>query len=308
MLAAVLGLIACGGGGPDFVDAGGDAAIADGGSGDGGDGGEPLRDCGLVGDADEPDGAGGAGDGGTLDAAVADGAVADAAVTPDAALADAAVADAAVADAAVPPDAALPDATVTLDAALPDATVTLDAAALDAAAGVIGGGPCLSGAPGATAFRIRWAGSGSTAYVQYEVNGLPDTSRSRAGAYGYQIGYTPAYVDTFLGDGGLRLDGSSFVDLELSTIGVSQIAAARLSIYGRSYHTTASGSFNWQTFVGSGAAPTNLVSNVAPYAWYTAIMTPALAPGDGNVLVRIKAGPSSGSLVVHRIELCLQAS
>ena len=182
--------------------------------------------------------------------------------------------------------------------------VTPDAAP----AGVITGGPCVSGTAGATAYRIRWANGGGTAYPVYEVHGLPDKSRNKAGAYGYQIGFTASYVDPFLAQGGLQLDGSSFVDLELSTVGVASITKATLSIYGRSFNTTASGSFNWQTFQGTGATPTNSVSNVAPYAWYPGDMTSALVPGTSNVLIRIKAGPNSGSLVVNKIELCLQAS
>lgn len=181
-------------------------------------------------------------------------------------------------------------------------------AAIDGPPGVITGGPCLSGQAGATAYRIRWANAGGKATVVYEVNGLPDKSRDKAGAYGYVIGFTPQFVDPFLGDGGLLLDSSSFVDLELTTVGVAQIASARLSIFGRSFNTTASGSFNWQTFDGTGATPSNLVSNAAPYKWYAGDMTAALDPSDSGVLIRIKAGPSSGSLVVHRIELCLQAS
>lgn len=178
----------------------------------------------------------------------------------------------------------------------------------DAPPGVITGGPCSSGSTGATAYRIRWANGGGTAYVVYEVHGLPDKSRNKAAAYGYQIGYSPAYVDPYLAQGGLQLDGSSFVDLDLSTVGVSQISSATLSIYGRSFHTTASGSFNWQTFDGTGSTPTNFVSNAAPYQWYSADMTTEISPGDDEVKIRIKAGPSSGSLVVNRIELCLEAS
>jgi hypothetical protein len=174
--------------------------------------------------------------------------------------------------------------------------------------GVITGGPCLSGMPGQAGYRIRWADGGGTAYPVYEVNGLPDHSRDHAGAYGYQIGFTASYVDMFLAQGGLQLDGSDFVDLEITTVGVSAITNATLSIYGRSYNTTASGSFNWQTFVGTGESPTNLVSNVAPYQWYSADVTTELAPNDATTLIRIKAGPSSDALVVNRIELCLQAS
>jgi hypothetical protein len=175
-------------------------------------------------------------------------------------------------------------------------------------AGVITGGPCSSGAPGATAYRIRWANGGGSAYAVYEVNGLPDKSRDHTGAYGYQIGFTPSYVDPFLAQGGLQLDSSDFIDIEISTLGVSQITQATLAIYGRSYNTTASGSFNWQTFDGLGETPTNFVSNVAPYAWYGADMTTELSPGDNGVLLRIKAGPSSDALVVNRVELCIQGS
>ena len=203
-------------------------------------------------------------------------------------------------------DAAVADA-VGMDGPTMDALVTVDAVAHDAGATtVITGGPCLSGAPGATAYRIRWADGGGTAYPVYEVDGLPDHSRDHAGAYGYQIGFTPSFVDPFLGVGGLQLDGSDFIDLEITTVGVANIAKATLAIYGRSYNTTASGSFDWQTFVGTGSTPTDLVSNVAPYQWYAGDMTTEIHGGDAGVLIRVKAGLSSEALVVNRIELCLQ--
>ena len=232
----------------------------------------------------------------------------DASPTADSALA---------ADAGGASDGALAaDAGAALDAgALPDAGVMADAGLMadagvmaDAAVGAITGGPCLSGADGATGYRIRWAGNGpgSTAYPVYEVDGFPDTSRDHAAAYGYQIGFTPTFDDTFLGIGGLVLDSSDFIDLEMSTAGVPHLAKATLAIFGRSFNTTASGSFSWQTFVGTGAAPTNLVANSAPYQWYAADMTAAINAGDATVLLRIKAGPSSGSLIVNRVELCIK--
>jgi hypothetical protein len=173
--------------------------------------------------------------------------------------------------------------------------------------GIITGGPCLSGASGASAYRVRFANAGGQAQVIYEGNGLPDTSRDHTGVYGYQIGFTSSFVDTFLAEGGLQLNSSSFVDIEISTLGVSSIQSATLSIYGRSYNTTTSGSFHWQTFSGVGSAPTNLVANSAPYEWYSADMLTEIEPNDDSVLLRIKAGPSSGSLAVNRIELCLEA-
>ena len=195
------------------------------------------------------------------------------------------------------------------DATTGDASGHSDATVgMDASGGVITGGPCLSGQSGATAYRIRWANGGGTATPVYEVNGLPDHSRDHTGAFGYVIGFTPQFVDPFLGEGGLQLDDSDFVDIELTTVGLAQISNATLSIYGRSYNTTASGSFNWQTFVNTGETPTNSVSNVAPYHWYAGDMTSAITTGDHGVLIRIKAGPSSDALVVNRIELCMQAT
>jgi hypothetical protein len=235
--------------------------------------------------------------------------------------ADAAKSDAALADAG----AGAPDASASVDAsaldaggAIADASISVDAGggvadasfAVDAGgtSGVITGGPCSSGASGATALRVRWAGSGGTAYPVYEVHGLPDSSEDKVGAYGYSIGYTPAFVDTFLGDGGLALGSSNFVDIELSTLGISQLSTATISIYGRSFNTTTSGSFSWQTFEGIGSTATNFVSNVAPYNWYSADMTSEISGGDDSALIRIKAGPNSNSLVVNRIELCFDAS
>jgi hypothetical protein len=189
-----------------------------------------------------------------------------------------------------------------------DAGGGVDSGADSGTVGVITGGPCLSGAQGATAFRIRWVNAGGRANVSYEVEGLPDRTRSRAGAYGYTIGFTPQYVDPFLAQGGLQLDSSDFVDLELSTVGVNAITKVTLSVYGRSFNTTTSGSFNWLTFVDSGSTTTNSVSNAAPYQWYSADVTSAVAPNDGGMRMRIKAGPSSNALVVNRIELCFMAN
>jgi hypothetical protein len=143
--------------------------------------------------------------------------------------------------------------------------------------------------------------------VSYEVEGLPDHSSFKVGAYGYSFGFTPQFVDPFLGVGGLQLDSSDFVDVNLSTVGLSTITSATLSIFGRSFDTTASGSFNWQTFDGKGSTPDDFVSNVAPYEWYSADMTTEIMPGESGALLRIKAGPSSGALVVSQIELCLEA-
>jgi hypothetical protein len=171
-------------------------------------------------------------------------------------------------------------------------------------------GGCVSGATGTHVVRFQWTGttSGSTAYVVYEANTLPDRTRWRVTAASRSIGYTPVFRDPFLGEGGLDLSGTVFIDVEISTSGLSSVRGATLSIYGRSFSTTASGSFSWMSFSGSGATPSGFVSNVAPYRWYGADATDALPAGDGSTLLRIEAGPPSGALIVARGEICFDAS
>lgn len=197
------------------------------------------------------------------------------------------------------------DGSDAMDATSEEAS-TSDGPALDGPVGVITGGPCLSGAAGQTAYRVRWIQAGSTAQVVYEVNGLPDPT-DHTGVYGYSMGFTPQFVDPYLGEGGVLLDSSDFIDIELSTAGIGSISSITLSLYGRSFNTTASGSFDWQTFEGAGAAPSGLVSNVAPYEWYSTDLTSGISAGNGNVLLRIKSGPPSDSLVVNRVEICMEA-
>ncbi len=210
------------------------------------------------------------------------------------------------------PTDALADATVIdsnpTDAidARQDTGVAADTGATDTGRSDTATGGCVSGASGSRAVRFRWEGSGagSTAYVRYEANELPDTSRWRVTANSRSIGYTPVFDDPFLGVGGLDLEGTGFIDVELSTAGLGPIRGVTISIFGRSFNTTASGSFSWQTFTGVGAAPTNLVSNVAPYRWYGADATTEFVPGDARVLLRLYPGPSSNALIVNRVEVC----
>ncbi len=184
----------------------------------------------------------------------------------------------------------------------------IDTGTPDTSVGIISGGACLSGSAGATAYRVRWADAGGVAQVVYEVDGLPDHSRNHAAAYGMQIGFTPQFVDPFLGVGGLQLDSSDFVDLELTTVGIASISNATISIFGRSFNTTTNGGFNWQTFDGTGGTAPDFVSNIAPYRWYSADFTTEIRPGENNVLLRIKADGLSGVLVVNRIEICMRAN
>lgn len=155
---------------------------------------------------------------------------------------------------------------------------------------------------------MKWLGSGGFAYVSYEVEGLPNSSTFKVAAYGYSTGFRAAFVDPYLGVGGLALDSSDFVDIHFSTAGLASITRATLSILGRSFNTTTSGSFNWQTFHGTGSTPTDFVSNAAPYAWYSADVTSTIKPEETGGLLRIKAGALSNALVVSEIELCLEAN
>ena len=263
-------------------------------------------------------------DGGAMDASPYDGEAGSPDAPGDSLLTDSAGGDtrgdSAVTDAAsgdTRADSVVVDAVADAPA---DATDAADAADAAVANGPITGGPCSSGATGATAFRLRWAGSGagSTAYAAYDVEGLPDKTTLHMGAYGYSIGYTPTFDDPFLGVGGLALDSSGFVDVDFSTVGLTSITRATLSIKGRSFNTTASGSFSWQTASGVGATPSGAVANSAPYAWYGPLpflgsggpigdVTAVVQPGK-TIKLRIKAGPPSGSLVVNLIELCLEAT
>lgn len=143
--------------------------------------------------------------------------------------------------------------------------------------------------------------------MRYEANDLPDRARWRVTPNSRSVGYRPVFTDVFLGEGGLELSGTGFVDVELSTAGLGSIDRVTIAVYGRSFNTGASGSFRWQTFAGTGAAPANLVANSAPYEWYGADATEAFAPGDDGVLLRIYPGPSSGALIVNRLEVCFDA-
>jgi hypothetical protein len=141
----------------------------------------------------------------------------------------------------------------------------------------------------------------------YEANTLPDTSRWHVSAGSSSIGYTPIFADVFLGPGGLDLEGTNFIDVELSTAGLGTIQGVTIALLGRSYDTTASGSFSWQTASGTGASPTSSISNTTPYRWYGANATAALPAGQANALLRLRPGPASNAVVVSRVEICFDA-
>lgn len=250
------------------------------------------------------DGGGGSGRDASIDAAIVDASL-DAGARSDASSSDASIADASMDASSTTHDAGA------RDAGLADAGLA-DAGARDAGhdAGPITTGDCISGATGTHAVRFQWTGSrpGSTAYVVYERDQLPDTSRWRVTAASTSIGYTPVFDDTYLGEGGLDLEGTTFIDVELSTVGLTSIRNVTIAIYGRSFATTTSGSFEWQTFGGTGSSPYGSIANSTPYEWYRADATSEFSPDDSGVLLRLRAGGPSDALIVNRVEICFDAS
>jgi hypothetical protein len=188
------------------------------------------------------------------------------------------------------------------DAGRFDAATTFDAAIN------LNPGGCVSGVNGTHAARFRWDGTqNSTAHVVYESNTLTDTARWKAGAFSRgAIGYSPVYSDTFLGVGGLEMGSTVFIDVELSTARLATLRHVTLSIFGRSFNTTTSGGYAWQTFDGSGETASTAVSNEAPYQWYRADATDAFVAGNDHVLLRIS--PTTTNLIIKRVELCFDAT
>lgn len=162
--------------------------------------------------------------------------------------------------------------------------------------------PCLRGT-GFTAFRFRYNANGGTS-AQLEVFGLPDNSNWQA---------TPVFATT-IGDqangGGLVIQGGNYILIRYSVVGISRINSATLSVFGRSYNTGASGSFEaWTPAHGTTSTPQNSFSNAWPYTWSSLDFTGYVQPGDtpGLTGIRLYARGGSSSLVINRVELCLDA-
>jgi hypothetical protein len=134
---------------------------------------------------------------------------------------------------------------------------------------------------------------------------LPDTSNWQADPV-----YSTSVVDLGNG-GGLEIGSGNWILILYSVAGLTTITSATFSIYGRSYDTTASGSFDaWSPLYGDAFAPTDSVSNAWPYAWTTIDYTGHVQVGDAPGLtgIRLYSGPSSNDLVIHTVELCIEGS
>jgi hypothetical protein len=162
------------------------------------------------------------------------------------------------------------------------------------------GPPCVNGT-GFAAFRFHYDTSGSQS-PNLDAFGLPDSSNWEATPV-----YSTSIVDPGNG-GGLEIASGNWILIRYSLAGLTQINGATFSVFGRSYNTTASGSFDaWSPIYGDANSPTDSVSNAWPYAWTTIDYTGHLAIGDdpGLTGIRLYSGPGSDDLVIHAVELCI---
>jgi hypothetical protein len=162
-------------------------------------------------------------------------------------------------------------------------------------------GPACTRGPGFVAWRFHY--DGSTSKIT-DVYSLPDSSNWEA---------VPAYSTSFqdaLHGGGIEIASGNWILIRFSLVGLTALRGATLSVYGRSYDTTASGSFDaWSPIHGDVVSPTDSVSNAWPYAWTSVDYSQnvALSDSPGLTGIRLYAGPSSSDLVIHTVELCLDA-
>ena len=165
------------------------------------------------------------------------------------------------------------------------------------------GPPCTHGA-GWIAWKFHYNGSTS---ASTDVYSLPDSSNWEA---------VPAYPNSTswadaIHGGGIDMASGNWILIRFSLVGLTQIKSATLSMYGRSYNTTTSGSFEaWSPIYGSIFAPQNSISNAWPYQWKSVDYTANVNIGDSPGLtgIRFKAGPSSNDLIINTVELCIDGS
>ncbi len=200
--------------------------------------------------------------------------------------------------------------TLRLDFAAPEDLLAADLRGRDLAApadlaspptDLSGKSPCTRGA-GWTAFRFHYMGSTS---ASIDTIGLPDRSNFQA------VAVYPTTFDDALHGGGINIASGNYILIRFSLDGLTRISGATLSVYGRSYNTTTSGSFRAKSPIhGEISSPTNSVSNAWPYAWTAVDYLGNVAVGDDKGLTGIQlfAGPSSSNLIINTVELCLDAS
>lgn len=165
------------------------------------------------------------------------------------------------------------------------------------------GAPCMRGT-GFTAFRFHYTRGGGT-HATIDAFGLPD---------GKNFEVDPIFISDLSDDihgGGLDVTDSSYILIRYSVAGLAKINSATFSIFGRSYDVSASGSFRaWTPIHGEQSSAPDSVSNAWPYDWTSVDFTGLVDVGDdpGLTGIRLYGGPSSGSVVVHTVELCIDGS
>jgi hypothetical protein len=163
--------------------------------------------------------------------------------------------------------------------------------------------PCTHG-PGWIAFRFHYSPNSGTQAILDDF-GLPDNSNWQA-----VPAFSSSVVDAGNG-GGLEIGSGNWILIRYSVAGLTTITSATFSIYGRSYDTTASGSFDaWSPLYGDAPSPPDSVSNAWPYTWTTIDYTGQVQVGDSPGLtgIRLYSGPSSNDLAIHAVELCIEGS
>jgi hypothetical protein len=204
------------------------------------------------------------------------------------------------ADAAIDADGGTGDDGMDADASDGDASDDAADATLDASDGGIVGPPCMWGS-GWTAWRFHYdANDGTNAIL--DVYSLPDNSNWEA------VPAFPTQFDDGLHGGGLSLGSGNWILIRYSVAGLTQINGATLTVYGRSYDVSASGSYDaWAPLYGDDAAPTDSLSNAWPYSSDSIDFTGSVHVGDDPNLtgIRLYSGPSSNSLIVNTVELCI---
>lgn len=203
------------------------------------------------------------------------------------------------------------DSGPTTDASVGDGSTSDDGSTTDGSSSVDAGkdsgppllGPPCTHGPGWIAWKFHY--NGSTSAIT-DVYSLPDKSNWEA---------VPAYpnsaswADSIHG-GGINIGSGNWILIRYSVVGLTQIKKATLSMYGRSYNTTTSGSFNaWSPLYGDNPSPTNSISNAWPYAW-TTIDFAGVKVGDSPGLtgIRFYSGPNSSNLIINTVELCIDGS
>jgi hypothetical protein len=163
-------------------------------------------------------------------------------------------------------------------------------------------GPACTHGAGFVAWKFHY--NGSTSKIT-DVYSLPDSSN-----WDVAPAYSTSFADSIHG-GGIDIGGGNWLLIRFSVANMNQIKGATLSVYGRSYNVTTSGSFDgWSPIYGDVKSQTNSHSNAWPYQWVSVDYSANVKIGDppGLTGIRLYAGPNSNDLVINTVELCIDGN